>query len=100
MPANALPMDAAPVRLSRAHLLWAGAILLFSLNVYVAHRLFTLEFSAHLESNEGTFYTISRIMAAHPFDLRWWPFWDTGIPFQNTYLPLLHAIVALFARVT
>jgi len=76
------------------------AFILLAVNALVSHRLFTLEYSAHLESNEGSFIAISRIMATHPRDLLWWPFWDGGIPFQHTYFPLLHAIVALFSRLT
>jgi hypothetical protein len=100
MPGDALQKDTGGVRANRTQLIWAYAVLLFALNVYVAHRLFTLEYSAHLESNEGTFYAISRIMAAHPTDLLWFPYWDAGMPFQNTYLPLLHALVAIFSRLT
>jgi hypothetical protein len=76
------------------------AFILLAVNALVSHRLFTLEYSAHLESNEGSFIAISRIMATHPRDLLWWPFWDGGIPFQHTYFPLLHAIVAIFSRLT
>lgn len=100
MAGNAIGTGIGAGRVNRAHLVWTYAIVLFVLNVYVAHRLFTLEYSAHLESNEGTFIAISRIMAAHPADLVWWPFWDEGIPFQNTYLPLLPAVVAVFSRLT
>lgn len=83
-----------------ARWLWVYSLLLLAVNVAVAHRLFTLEYSAHLESNEGSFMAIGRIMAAHPQDLLWWPFWDAGIPFQHTYLPLLPAMVAVFSRCT
>ncbi len=84
----------------KSRLIALYSLILLAVNVLVAHRLFTLEYSAHLESNEGSFMAISRIMAAHPRDLLWWPFWDEGIPFQHTYFPLLHAIVAVFSRVT
>ena len=84
----------------RSRRLSLASLFLFLLNVLVAHRLFTLEYSAHFESNEGTFIAIARLMAAHPTDLLWWPFWDAGIPFVNTYLPLLHAIVAAFSRLS
>lgn len=84
----------------RPRLLTIYALLILAVNVLVAHRLFTLEYSAHLVSNEGSFMAISRIMATHPGDLLWWPFWDIGLPFQHTYFPLLHAIVAVFSRIT
>jgi len=88
------------VTIGRSRQLAIYALLILGVNVLVAHRLFTLEYSAHLESNEGSFMAISRIMATHPGDLLWWPFWDAGLPFQHTYFPLLHAIVAVFSRLT
>lgn len=88
------------MRLNRSQLFSCYALTLIGLNVYVAHRILTLEYSIHLESNEGTFMAIARSMATRPNDLTWWPFWDAGIPFENTYLPLLHAIVAVFSRLT
>src|ERR1039458_305384 len=63
------------------------AILL--LNVWVAVRLFHLEYSANLGSNEGELIALARGVAKHWGDLRWWPEWSLGLPFQNTYLPLL-----------
>jgi hypothetical protein len=81
----------------RSYSAYVFAVVLFSLNIYIAHRLFTLEYPVHLESNEGSFMAISRYMAAHPFDLMWWPFWDCGLPFPNTYFPLLHMMVAAFS---
>ncbi|MGH9592204.1 MAG: hypothetical protein ACRD5L_03880, partial [Bryobacteraceae bacterium] len=76
----------------------AYPVALAFLNILIAHRMFAIEYTAHLESNEGTFIAIAREAAAHPFDLRWWPLWDCGLPFQNTYLPLLHLIVAFYTR--
>ena len=75
-------------------------LVLLILNVAIATKLFGVEYSAYLESNEGTFIAIARQIAAHPGDLLWWPFWDCGLPFQNTYLPLLHLIVGFFSRIT
>jgi hypothetical protein len=75
------------------------AVLLI-LNVSIAAKLFGVEYSAYLESNEGTFIAIARQIAAHPQDLLWWPLWDCGLPFQNTYLPLLHLLVGFFSRIT
>ena len=46
-------------------------------------------------SIEGTFIAIAKRIAAHPnTDLLWWPLWDCGLPFQNTYLPLMHVVTA------
>lgn len=75
-------------------------IVLLVLNGAIAAKLFGVEYSAYLESNEGTFIAIARQIADHPLDLLWWPFWDCGLPFQNTYLPLLHLLVGFFSRIT
>ena len=74
------------------------AILL--LNVWISLRLFHLEYSANLGSNEGEFIALARGVAKHWGDLRWWPEWSLGLPFQNTYLPLLQVVTGLFSRVT
>jgi hypothetical protein len=76
-------------------------VVLLLLNVWIAGKLFGVEYSAVLQSNEGTFIAIARQIAAHHLgDLLWWPFWDCGLPFQNTYLPLLHLLVGFFSQIT
>jgi hypothetical protein len=75
-------------------------VLLLIVNLVIGAKLFFVEYSAYLESNEGSFIAIARQIAAHPSDLRWWPLWDCGLPFQNTYLPLLHLLVGGFSRLT
>src|SRR5262249_23081370 len=76
-----------------------GGVLLL-VNVLIVGRLFFVEYSAYLGSNEGTFLAIARQVAAHPFDLGWWPLWDCGMAFQNTYLPLLPMLTGGFSRLT
>ena len=68
---------------------WLYPTLLVLVNFLIVAKLFSVEYSAYLESNEGTFIAIARQVALHPGDLRWWPLWACGLPFQNTYLPLL-----------
>jgi hypothetical protein len=51
-------------------------------------------------SIEAAFIGISRFIIGHWRELLvpgWFPLWYTGIPAQNTYPPLLHALVALAA---
>ena len=76
------------------------AIALLLINILVVNRLFNLDYSAYLESNEGTFIAIAKKIAAAPGDLLWWPSWDCGLPFQNTYLPFLHLVVGAYCRLT
>lgn len=76
------------------------AAILFVLNVYVASRVFGLEWSQQMDSIEGAYISISRhILTSFP-DLSWWPAWYGGIPFANSYPPLLHYLVALFAAIS
>ena len=67
---------------------------LFALNVYIARNLFALEYSQYMGSIEAAYISISRYMLENWRDLTWFPLWYGGIPFQNTYPPLLHALVA------
>ena len=72
---------------------------LFLLNLYVCHELFGIEYLSHMGSIEGAYIGISRYAMAHWRDLSWFPLWYDGIPYQNTYPPLLHLCVALVAAI-
>ena len=73
------------------------AFLLFAINFAIVRRLFSTEFTVHTSSNEGTFMAISRFLVDRWPDVRWFPFWLNGVPFENTYSPLLQAIDAIVA---
>ena len=75
------------------------AIFLFLANVYVCRDLFHVEYLRHMGSIEGAYIGISRYAMGHWRDLTWFPLWYDGIPYQNTYPPLLHLGVALIAWV-
>jgi hypothetical protein len=79
---------------------WLAPLVLLLLNICLAARLFHLEYSANLWSNEGEFIAIARGVALHLGDLKWWPEWACGLPFQSTYLPLLHVLAGLLSRVS
>ena len=70
---------------------------LFLANFYVCRGLFSVEYLRHMGSIEASFIGISRWVLAHHGDLTWFSLWYDGIPFQNTYPPLLHRTVALVA---
>lgn len=78
----------------------APAAGLFGLNAWLCRELFVTEYTHHLGSIEGAYFGISRYMMEHAGDLTWFPLWYGGIPFQNSYPPLLHALVALVAAVS
>jgi hypothetical protein len=71
--------------------------LLFALNFAIVRRLFFTEFTVYTDSNEGAFMAISRFLVDRWPDVRWFPFWLNGVPFENTYSPLLQAIDAIVA---
>ena len=72
-------------------------LILFALNAWLCFPLFLLNYSARVESAEASFISISRYLIDNWRDLSWFPLWYNGIPFHQTYPPLLHAIVALTA---
>jgi hypothetical protein len=72
---------------------------LFALNAAILWPLFTVEYLRQLYSSDGTFIAISRYMLRSSGDSGWWPWWGTGLPFQNTYVPGLPAMVAFVSRV-
>jgi hypothetical protein len=71
--------------------------IIFVLNVLLAWRLYKIEFSRFMGSIEGAYIGISRHILASGWDLGWWNAWYGGMPFENTYPPLLHILVAIAA---
>lgn len=72
-------------------------LLLFALNLWMVRELLTTEYLAYMGSIEGARIAISRWILENWGDLSWFPLWYGGIPFQNTYPPLYHALVAALA---
>jgi hypothetical protein len=75
----------------------AFPLLILAINLYIAKDLFSLEYSQFMGSIEAAYLAISRYMIENWTDLTWFPLWYGGIPFQNSYPPFLHAVVALAA---
>ena len=88
-------MDARNPLVSRQTLAWALG--LFLLNALICQELFFTEYTVHLGSIEAAYIGISQYALDHPFEWDWFPLWYGGIPYHNTYPPLLHLIVALVA---
>jgi hypothetical protein len=70
-------------------------LVLFGVNALVCAPLYRIEYLDQMSSVEGVFIALARYMRGHAGDLYWCPLWFGGMPFQNTYPPLLHAVVAL-----
>jgi hypothetical protein len=71
------------------------AALLILLNAYVTQRLFTVDYIAQMGSIEGVYLGLARYVARHFDDLGWFPLWYGGIPYADSYPPLLHWICGL-----
>jgi hypothetical protein len=80
----------------RSVAVWLGLGIVVA-NVYVCRELFRIEYLRHMGSIEGAYFGISRYAMAHWPDLRWFPPWYDGIPYQNSYPPMLHWVVAVVA---
>jgi len=76
-----------------------SALLLFAGNAYLCHNLFHTEFTGRMESIEGSYMSISRWAMHHWGDLRWFPLWFEGTPFQQVYQPGFHLTVAAIGTV-
>jgi hypothetical protein len=79
---------------------FAYPALILLVNLLIVNKELRIDYTAYLLSNEGTFLALAKNIAAHPTDMLWWPLWDLGLPYQNTYLPGLHIVVAAFMRLT
>lgn len=75
----------------------AAALALFSVNAWITAWLFHAPFTVQMASIEGAFIGLARYIGAHFGDLGWFPLWYGGIPFPNSYPPLLHVVVAAVA---
>lgn len=72
---------------------------LVAINAYIVRELFRTEYTVQMHSIEGTYMAISRVLMEQPSAVwSWWPYWFCGIPFGNTYFPLLHIVDAVVAR--
>ena len=89
------PGRAGEARTGRLALFHVG--LLVTVNVLVCRKLFLLEYLDHMQSNEGAFIALARMLREYPTETLWWPFWNAGMPYTHTYFPLLPAASALVA---
>jgi len=76
------------------------AVAIFALNAWICHELFTADFVNNLLSNEGIFAALGRFFREHPFDHRWFPWFNTGMPTEYAYQPMLPALAAVTGGIT
>jgi len=75
----------------------AAAFAVALVNIALVSPLFRVEYTNQMGSIEAAFISLARYILDHFPDLRWFPLWYTGIPYQNTYPPLLPLSVAALA---
>lgn len=76
------------------------SVLIFALNAWICHELFAADFVNNLLSNEGIFASIGRFFRDHPFDYRWFPWFNAGMATEHAYQPLLPALTAVTSALT
>src|SRR4051812_20533193 len=70
------------------------AAALFAINALVTPWLFHVDYTRNMGSIEAVYIGLARYIVAHFPDFNWFPLWYCGIPFQDSYPPLLHLMVA------
>lgn len=77
------------------------ALGLFATNAGVVAGLFHTAYIAQMGSNEGVYIGLARYISGHYGQLKgWFPLWYGGIPFADSYPPLVHLIVAALVSTT
>ena len=76
------------------------AALLFALNAAITQWLFRTAYTNQMGSIEAAFIGIARYVSRHWNDLGWFPIWYGGIPYADSYPPLLHWVVGLAITLT
>ena len=59
--------------------------------------LFFIDYTREMGSIEAAYIGLARYIGEHFHDLNWFPLWYGGIPYPDTYPPLLHFMVAAAA---
>jgi hypothetical protein len=77
----------------------AAVLWLFAFNAWITGGLFHTAYTAQMGSIEAAYIGLARYIAGHFGELNWFPLWYGGIPFADSYPPLLHVVVAAVACV-
>jgi hypothetical protein len=70
---------------------------LAALNAFLCAQLFTAGYLNQFSSVDGAFISLAHYLSRHWANHSWWPIWHCGMPFEDTYVPLLHLTVAALA---
>ena len=78
----------------------ACAAMLFVLNAAIVMKLFVIDYTVQMGSIEAAYVGLTRYIAENWHDLGWFPLWYGGIPYPDSYPPLLHFLSALMVTLT
>lgn len=70
------------------------SLALFTLNAVICGPLFSVEYLDAFQSNEGTFITFGDFLRRYWPHVGWFPWFNAGMPFEDTYLPLVGFLTA------
>ena len=73
---------------------------LAAINVVLCAPLFGIAYLDDFQSNEGTYITFAHFLLEHWPHVSWFPWFNAGMPFENTYLPLTSVLTAAIAAIT
>ena len=71
------------------------AALLFAFNAYLTPLLFRTAYTIQMGSIEAAFISLARYASQHWNDMGWFPLWYGGVPYPDSYPPLLHWVCGL-----
>src|ERR1035438_4145250 len=71
------------------------AALLFLFNAYITPLLFRTAYANEMPSIDAAFIGLARYASQHWNDMGWFPLWYGGVPYADSYPPLLHWVCGL-----
>jgi hypothetical protein len=75
------------------------SLAIFALNAVICAPLFRIEYLDDFQSNEGSWITFARFLSQNWPHVSWFPWFNAGMPFEDTYLPLVSGIVAIISTI-
>jgi hypothetical protein len=85
-------------RSTRLEILCFAAVLA-ALNFYFCRELFRTEYLDNFQSNEGILVQLAHFLRQHA-GAKWYPYWNVGLPIENTYEPVVPVLIALLSLLT
>jgi hypothetical protein len=73
------------------------SLAIFALNALICAPLFRIEYLDDFQSNEGSWITFARFLSQNWPHVGWFPWFNAGMPFEDTYLPLVSGLVAIIS---